>query len=96
MRRAVRPFIVGIVIGSTMKGLIAGAAAGWFARRVDSVPWGVVFGFGVGLLLAYLVAAMPSETGDHYYLEIMLPGSILGAVVGWATQRYGRRVASAT
>jgi hypothetical protein len=87
---AVRPMLLGIVIGSTVKGIIAGAAAGWFARKVNSVPAGVAFGFGVGLLLAYLVAAMPSETGEHYYLEIMLPGSILGAVVGWATQRYGR------
>lgn len=87
---AVRPMLLGIVIGSTVKGIIAGAAAGWFARKVRSVPAGVAFGFAVGLVLAYLVAAMPSETGEHYYLEIMLPGSILGAVVGWATQRYGR------
>ena len=40
--------------------------------------------------LAFLIAMMPSGTGKHYYFEIMLPGSILGAVVGWATQRYGR------
>jgi hypothetical protein len=32
---------------------------------------------------------MPSATGKHYDFEIMLPG--LGAVVGWATQRYGNR-----
>ena len=51
---------------------------------------GVAFGFVVGLLLGYDVAAMPDETGNHYYFEIMLPGSILGAVVGWATQRYGK------
>lgn len=87
---AARPLLLGIIIGSTVKGIIAGAAAGWFARKVNSVPAGVAFGFAVGLVLAYLVAAMPSATGEHYYLEIMLPGSILGAVVGWATQRYGR------
>ena len=87
---AVRPFIIGIVIGSTMKGMFAGVAAGWFARKVRSVPAGIVFGPVVGLLLAYAVAAMPSATGEHYYFEIMLPGSILGAVVGWATQAYGK------
>ena len=86
----VRPFIMGIVLGSTFKGIVAGFAAGWFARKVRSVPAGVVFGLAVGMLLAYLVAAMPSATGKHYYFAIMLPGSILGAVVGWATQRYGR------
>ena len=45
----------------------------------------------VGMLLAYGVAAMPSETGEHYYFAIMLPGSILGAVVGYATQKYQRQ-----
>lgn len=85
----VRPAIVGIVIGSTVKGIIAGLAAGWFARKVNSVPAGIAFGFVVGLLLAYAVAAMPSETGKHYYFEIMLPGSIVGAIVGYATQKYG-------
>ena len=82
--------ILEIVIGSTLKGMIAGICAGWFARKVRSVPAGIAFGLAIGLGLAYLVAAMPSETGEHYYFEIMLPGAILGAVVGWATQRYGR------
>jgi hypothetical protein len=43
----------------------------------------------LGLLLAFGVAAMPSETGEHYYFEIMLPGSIVGAIVGYATQKFG-------
>jgi hypothetical protein len=83
---AVRAGIIGIVIGSTFKGMIAGIAAGWFARKVHSVAWGIAFGLLVGALLAYGVAAMQ----HGYYFEIMLPGSIVGAIVGWATQRYGR------
>src|SRR5262245_28013022 len=75
---AVRTMLVGIVIGSTVKGLIAGLAIGWFARKVNSLPLGVLFGTAVGLLLAYLVAAMPSATGEHYYWEIMLPGALVG------------------
>lgn len=43
---------------------------------------------GVGLMLAHLVAAMPDPSGKHYYFKIMLPGSIVGAIVGFATQRY--------
>ena len=85
---AVRAGIIGIVIGSTVKGMIAGIAAGWFARKVQSVTWGIAFGLLVGALLAYGVAAMQ----HGYYFEIMLPGSIVGAIVGWATQRYGRPV----
>jgi hypothetical protein len=84
----VRPLLLGIVIGSTAKGLIAGALIGWFARKVNSLAMGIVFGTAIGLLLAYAVAAMPSETGKHYYFEIMLPGSLVGAIVGYATQRY--------
>lgn len=80
--------IFGIILGSTFKGLIAGLAAGIFAKMVNSTVAGTLFGLAVGFLLAWAVAAMPSETGQHYYWEIMLPGSILGAVVGYATQRY--------
>jgi hypothetical protein len=45
-------------------------------------------GLAFGLLLSYAVAAMPDPSGKHYYFEIMLPGSILGAIVGFATQKY--------
>ena len=84
------PQIIGIVIGSTMKGIIAGIAIGYFARKVNSLPLGIVFGFAVGLLLAFLVAVMPDENGKHYYFQIMLPGSIVGLIVGFATQKYGK------
>ena len=84
------PYIMGIVIGSTIKGLITGVCIGVFAKRVQSLPLEILFGFGVGLVLSFLVAAMPAATGKHYYFEIMLPGSILGIVVGFATQKYGR------
>jgi hypothetical protein len=84
------PQIVGIVIGSTIKGIIAGVAIGYFARKVNSVSLGIVFGLAVGLLLAFLVAMMPDPSGKHYYLEIMLPGGIVGMIVGLATQKFGR------
>ena len=86
----VRTQMLSIIIGSTFKGVVAGIAAGWYARRVHSVPKGIVFGFIVGLVLAFAVAAMPNPDGTHYWWQIMVPGSILGAVIGWATQRYGR------
>jgi len=85
----VRAQLLGIVIGSTFKGLIAGVLIGWFARKVNSLPLGIVFGLGVGLLLAFAVAAMPNPAGKHYYFEIMLPGGIVGMIVGYATQRFG-------
>ena len=87
---AVRAQLLGIVIGSTVKGLIAGILIGYFAKKVNSLPLGLLFGLGIGLLLAYAVAAMPNPEGKHYYFEIMLPGGIVGMIVGYATQRFGQ------
>lgn len=91
---AVRSEILTIIFLSTIKGVIAGIAAGWFARKVQSVPKGIAFGFAIGLILAFLVAMNPDpKTGEHYWWQIMLPGAVLGGVIGWATQRYGRPAA---
>ncbi len=84
----VRAQVFGIVIGSTFKGMIAGVCAGWFAKKVHSLPLGLLFGLAVGMLFAFLIAAMPQPSGKHYYFEIMLPGSLVGAIVGYATQKY--------
>jgi hypothetical protein len=79
----VKPLIVGIVIGSTIKGLITGLLIGFFARKVHSLPLGILFGLLVGAALAFVVALLQGK----YYLEIMLPGCLLGIIVGYATQR---------
>jgi MFS-type transporter involved in bile tolerance (Atg22 family) len=86
------PDIVGIVIGSTFKGVLGGLIIGYFARKVRSLPAGLIFGGAIGLFLAFLVAAFPQPDGTHYWWEIMLPGTIVGLIVGYATQVYGRHV----
>jgi len=92
---AVRNQLLGIVLGSTVKGLIAGVLIGFFARKVNSLALGIVFGLAVGLLLAYAVAAMQPGP-NHYYFEIMLPGGIVGTIIGYATQRFGEAPQTAT
>ncbi len=84
----VRAGLLGIVIGSCIKGLIAGICIGYFAKKVNSLPLGILFGLGVGMFLAYLIAAIPQPNGAHYYFAIMLPGSLVGAIVGYATQKH--------
>lgn len=85
----VRSELMMIVVGSMMKGLVAGVLTGYFAKKVNSLPLGIAFGLGVGLFLAYLVAMQPDAvTGEHYYWQIMLPGSAVGAIVGYATQKF--------
>jgi len=83
------PEIVAIVIGSTFKGLLAGVLIGWFAKKVQSVPAGLLVGLAIGAFFAFLVAAMPRPDGRTYYWEMILPGSVLGLIVGYATQKYG-------
>jgi predicted membrane protein len=53
---------------------------------VHSLALGIVFGLAVGLLLAFIIARLQ----HGYYFQIMLPGGMVGLIVGYATQRYGR------
>jgi hypothetical protein len=82
--------IVPIIVGSTIKGLVTGVAMGVLARRLRSVPIGILGGLALGLALSYVAAMTPDPEGQHHYAEIMLPGAILGVIVGFATQRFGR------
>jgi ABC-type enterobactin transport system permease subunit len=88
---AARNQLGGIVIGSTIKGIIAGVAIGFFAKKFHSLPVGILFGVVVGAFLAYLTALM----NGGYYFEIILPGTIVGLLVGFATQKYGRETVPA-
>lgn len=92
---AARPLLSGILVGSSLKGMLVGIVAGLLARKVKSVPVGVGVGGALGLILAYFVAAAePLPDGRYYYLEIMLPGFVAGAIIGFMTQRYGVAPAS--
>jgi len=93
---AIKAGIVGIVIGSTIKGLITGVAIGWFARRTQSMGIAIAFGLAVGVALAFLVCVLQKLGGQPpYYWQIMVPGGILGVIVGYATfaARGGARTA---
>src|SRR5580704_9981545 len=79
----VRAGLAGIVVGSCFKGILTGLAAGFFSRKVHNIALGILCGLLVGMALSYGVAAMQGK----YYFAIMLPGSILGAIVGFATQK---------
>ena len=84
-----RTLIGGIMVGSSIKGMVVGILSGWFARRVQSTGWGIAVGAAVGLLFAFLVAATDTVNGRHPYLEIMFPGFVVGAIIGFLTQKLG-------
>ena len=77
------PNIVGIVIGSTVKGIAVGLIVGLVATRTRSMAVGILTGVVVGAILAYLVTI-----GSPYLWEIVLPGSVVGLIVGFATMKY--------
>lgn len=94
---AVRDQIGTIVMLSSLKSVFAGILIGVLACFVRSRVVIALFGFAIGLLLAYLVAMQPDpSTGQHYYAQIMVPGALVGLIVGYATARYGEKLAVLT
>ena len=89
--------IGGIVVGSSFKGLVAGIIVGLVARKLRSPAAGIAVGTGVAaavtLPIAYLNATQYGQ--PSYYWKIMLPGALVGAIVGYAVVRYGRPPAEA-
>jgi hypothetical protein len=85
------PMIWGILAGSTFKGVVAGAIIGFVALRTQSMLTIVAVGVVVSAFFAYLVTI-----GAPFFWEIILPGSIVGLIVGFATAKYQAPVRSST
>lgn len=79
--------IIGTIIAyTTIKGVVIGVVTGLVARKVRSLPIGIAVGLVVGFGLSHAVALLASRS---LYFDIVLPGAVLGIVVGVATQKYG-------
>jgi len=76
-----------VITFSLMKGLLAGVATGYVSQRVHSLLLGILLGIGIATALSLLVIL---RAGIALFWDILLPGMLLGAIVGFATQRYGR------
>ena len=87
-----RPIIATIVLGSTVKGIATGLAAGLIARSKRSISVGVA----AGLLIGFVLSAIAAMSQPGHFFEIVLPGMLLGAIVGFATQMYPRHVTGST
>jgi hypothetical protein len=80
---AARPMMIAIILGSTIKGILTGLAAGLIARWRKSLSLGILTGVVVGFGLS-TVAALGQP--DHYW-AIVLPGMLVGVLTGVITQR---------
>lgn len=79
-----RLMMVPIIVGSTLKGLLTGLSAGLVAKWKQSLLLGIVAGAVVGFILSGLAAlGQPAN-----YLEIVLPGMLVGVISGIICQRW--------
>ena len=84
--------IAGIVVGLTVKGLVAGLIVGAIARRLRSPGAGLAVGVVVASIVTFPIAYMNATHYGRpdYYWKIMLPGALVGAIVGYVVMRHGR------
>jgi hypothetical protein len=76
-----------VITFSMLKGLLAGIAIGYLSQKVRSIAIGIAAGIAIAAVLSLVVVL---RAGMALFWDIMLPGMLLGAIVGFATQRFGR------
>jgi len=89
------PLMGSVITFSLLKGLASGVSIGYFSKRVHSMPLGILVGVVIAAALSMLLIL---KAGIALFWDIVLPGMLLGVIVGFATQRFGRppAVSSAT
>jgi hypothetical protein len=86
------PLMGSVITFSLLKGLVSGIVTGYVSQRVYSLLVGILAGTGIAGVLSLLVIL---HAGMALFWDILLPGMLLGAIVGFATQRFGRTKTSA-
>lgn len=84
----VKSEILTIVVGSMGKGLLGGLIIGFIARKLHNLPLGILAGGLVTSAITYPIASSPATNGNIYFWEILIPGMIVGLIVGYATQKH--------
>jgi hypothetical protein len=82
------PVMSSVITFSLLKGLVAGIAIGYVSQRVHSMLVGILAGTGIAGALSLLVIL---RAGRALFWDIMLPGMLLGIVVGFTTQKFGKQ-----
>jgi len=81
------PLMTSVITFSLLKGLVSGIAIGYVSERVHSLALGMLAGVTIAAVLSLLVVW---HAGMALFWDIMLPGMLLGVIVGFCTQRFGR------
>ena len=80
------PVMSGVIASSLLKGLVAGVAIGYVSQKLRSMALGLLAGAAIGAVLSLLVILW---AGMASFWDIMLPGMLLGVIVGFSTQKFG-------
>jgi hypothetical protein len=83
---ALAPMMTSVITFSLLKGLVAGIVIGYVAQRLHSMLLGIFAGVAIAGALSLLVIL---RAGMALFWDILLPGMLLGVIVGFATQRFG-------
>jgi hypothetical protein len=83
------PMMTSVITFSLLKGLVTGLAIGYVSQRVHSMLAGILAGLAIAAALSLLVIL---RAGMALFWDIMLPGMLLGVIVGFTTQKFGERV----
>ena len=81
------PVMSSVITFSLLKGLVSGIAIGYVSQRFHSMLVGILAGIGIAGALSLLVIL---RAGMVLFWDIMLPGMLLGVVVGFTTQKFGK------
>jgi hypothetical protein len=87
------PAMTSVITFSLLKGLVAGVAIGYFSKKVHSMALGILAGLAIAAVLSLLVIL---KAGMALFWDILLPGMLLGVIVGFATQRFGKSTAESS
>jgi hypothetical protein len=82
------PVMSSVITFSLLKGLVSGVAIGYVSEKVHSIALGMLAGMAIAAVLSLLVIL---RAGMALFWDIMLPGMLLGVVVGFTTQKFGRQ-----
>jgi hypothetical protein len=85
------PVMTGVITSSLLKGLVAGVVIGYVSQKLRSMALGLLAGAAIGALFSLLVILW---AGMALFWDIMLPGMLLGVIVGFSTQKFGTQVAA--
>jgi hypothetical protein len=82
------PVMTSVITFTLLKGLVSGIVIGYVSQRVHSMMLGILAGLAIAAAFSLVVIL---HAGMALFWDIMLPGMLLGVIVGFTTQKFGQK-----